>query len=359
MIRLGILFGSRSGEHEVSCLSATSVINAVDRSKFEVCPIGITKQGVWYLYDGPVELIADGRWQAWAEEACARDPEKYQIAVLGCGGRSLKDVIDFALPILHGPNGEDGTVQGLLELIDIPYGGCGVVGSAVAMDKLVARALFAQHGLPQCEYIGLETEDMERGAELDLPGHFEDREAAWFVKPANMGSSVGISKVRSAAEMEAALKEAFHYDRRVIIEEAIPNAREIEVAVMGNYAPECGAIGEIIPSADFYDYHAKYQDEGASRLCIPAEISPALAERVRSLAVKAYKALDCGGFARVDFLLEKGTENLYLNEINTLPGFTQFSMFPKLMEAAGVPYAAQIERIVELGYERYHAKNHR
>lgn len=360
MVRLGVIFGGRSGEHEVSLMSAVSVIKAVNKDKYQVVQIGITKDGRWLLYDGPAADIESGAWQRQAEEALAREPEKYAFTVLGAGGRSLKDIIDFALPILHGPYGEDGTIQGLFEMADIPYGGSGVLGSAMAMDKIAAKSAFAKAGLPQCEYLSLDAEDMEKDQRLALPGNWEGKDAkpAWFVKPANMGSSVGISKVKDAEGMAEALAEALKYDRRILIEEGI-DAREIETAILGNGEPEAAAVGEILPSEEYYSYHAKYLDGGKSRLCIPAEISPEMAAEIRDIAIRGYKALDCCGYARADFLVDKKTGKIYLNEINTIPGFTKYSMFPLLWEAAGLDYPSQIERIVELGYERYYAKNRR
>ncbi|MDO4552960.1 MAG: D-alanine--D-alanine ligase family protein [Bacillota bacterium] len=363
-MKLGIIFGGRSGEHEVSLMSAASVIGAVDKSKYQVVQIGITRGGEWLLYDGPPARIESGEWEREARAALAAEPEKYGFTVLGTGGRNLKELVDFAFPVLHGPYGEDGTIQGLFEMAGIPYAGSGVTGSAAAMDKILAKAIFAREGLPQCEYLSLQAEELEEDIaedrRLPLPGRWEEKGLSprWFVKPANMGSSVGISRATDRDSMAAALKEAARFDSRILIEEGI-DGRELEVAILGNHNPQAAEVGEIIPSAAFYDYHAKYLDGGRSRLCIPAEISRETAERLKDIALRAYKALDCCGYARVDFFLERGTDQLYLNEVNTIPGFTRFSMFPLLWGAAGVPYPELIERIVELGYERYHAKNHR
>jgi len=352
MIRLGIIFGGRSGEHEVSLMSATSVIKAIDTTKFELVFIGITKKGDWLLYDGPVDKIEDGSWQTAAEAALMADPEKYAITVVGSGGNSLKSRIDFALPILHGPYGEDGTIQGLFEMADIPYGGCGVLASAAAMDKILAKQVFAKGNLPICRYLTLLKEEISDGLDRITEKVEKFLPYPVFVKPANMGSSVGISKVRNAEELKAALEEAAKYDRRLIVEEGL-NCREIETAVLGNYNPAAAAVGEILPSEEFYTYKAKYFDGGKTKLCIPADIPEAVAEEVRSIALEAYKLLDCSGYARVDFFLEKGTNKVYLNELNTIPGFTKYSMFPLLWGAAGVPYSELIERIIELGFERY------
>lgn len=356
MIRLGIIFGGRSGEHEVSLMSATSVIKAIDKEKFQVVQIGITREGKWLLYDGPVENIEEGSWQNQAETALALNPDKYAITILGSGGKSLKYVIDFALPILHGPFGEDGTIQGLFEMIDIPYGGCGVLGSAVAMDKALAKEIFAKNKIPICRHLVIFQEEIQRDLNSIIDKIENNLPYPIFVKPANMGSSVGINKARNTKELKNALDEAGKYDRRFVLEEGL-NCRELETGVLGNYNPEAAVVGEILPSDEFYSYQAKYFDGGKSRLCIPAEIPDEISEEVRSIAVKAYELLDCAGFARVDFFLEKDTNKVYLNEINTIPGFTKFSMFSLLWEKEGVSYSKLIERIVELGYERYHQKH--
>ncbi|MGI6751849.1 MAG: D-alanine--D-alanine ligase family protein [Anaerovoracaceae bacterium] len=362
-MRLGIIFGGRSGEHEISLLSAASVVRTVKGIKgtpYEPVTIGITKEGKWLLYEGPEECIEDGSWQRIGEEALKRDPQRYSFSVLSSGGKSIKDIIDFALPILHGPYGEDGTIQGLFEMIGIPYGGSGVTGSALAMDKLIAKGLFDAWGIPQVEYREVMREEVYGGNGLN--GRIDEIEGdlgyPLFVKPANMGSSVGINKATNREELIGALKTAAEYDRRLVVERGI-DVRELEIGVLGNYEPKVSAIGEIIPSKEFYDYTAKYLDGGKSDLCIPADISREIEEKLKVLAIKAYKVLDCAGFARVDFFMDKKTGEVYVNEINSIPGFTRFSMFPRLWEAAGVSYPEQIERIIELGYERYNAKNHR
>ncbi|MDD2269307.1 MAG: D-alanine--D-alanine ligase [Eubacteriales bacterium] len=355
MIRLGIIFGGRSGEHEISLMSAASVINAIDREKFSPILIGITKEGSWLLYDGPVENIEDGSWQKIAEAALKESPGKYTLTVLGSGGISLKDLIDFALPVLHGPNGEDGTIQGLFEMADIPYGGCGVLGSAAAMDKSLAKDVFARANLPICRHMNIFREE----ALSNLGGTIKRVEKFLpypiFVKPANMGSSVGINKAKNTEELREAIKEAAGYDRRLVLEEGL-DCREIETGILGNHDPKAAAVGEILPSGEFYSYTAKYFDGGQSKMCIPADIPADIAEEVKSIAVEAYKLLDCSGFARVDFFLEKSTNKLFLNEINTIPGFTKYSMFPLLWAEAGVSYPELIERIIKLGFERYEAR---
>ncbi|MCI5898267.1 MAG: D-alanine--D-alanine ligase family protein [Anaerovoracaceae bacterium] len=357
-MRLGILFGGRSGEHEISLLSAASVIRALNRDKFEPVTIGITKEGEWLLYDGPVENIEDGSWEESARAALEKDPETYGLTILGTGGKSLKDRIDFALPVLHGPYGEDGTIQGLFEMIDIPYGGSGVTGSALAMDKALAKEVFARNDLPQLPWMAVLEEEFAEVPDVILDWAEERLKWPIFVKPANMGSSVGITKAYDRTALKESMRIAFEYDRKVVLEQGA-DVRELETGILGNYDPDASVAGEIIPAADFYDYKAKYQSGDASRLCIPAELTEEEREEIRELALAAYEALDCAGFARVDIFKEKETGKLYINEINTIPGFTRYSMFPLLWGAAGIPYPEQIERIVTLGYERYHAKNRR
>lgn len=357
-MRLGIIFGGRSGEHEVSLMSATSVIRAIDKEKFQIVLMGITREGNWLLYDGPVDKIEDGSWQEEAEEALAKDPEKYAITILGAGGKSLKDIMDFALPILHGPYGEDGTIQGLFEMAGIPYGGCGVLSSAVAMDKALAKEIFVKENLPVCRHMVILREEMSENLNGIIDRVEKFLPYPIFVKPANMGSSVGINKARNPEELRNALEEAAKYDRRLVLEEGL-DCREIETGVLGNYNPEAAVVGEILPSAEFYDYKAKYFDGGQSRLCIPAEVPTEIAEEIREIALEAYRLLDCAGYARVDFFLEKNTNKIYLNEINTIPGFTKYSMFPLLWAEAGVQYPALIEKIIMLGVERFQAKHSR
>ena len=323
-IRLGVIYGGKSGEHEVSIMSADSVIAAVDPEKYEVVRIFISKEGWWTIAGQPLN--------PW----------------------DLRSYIDFALPILHGPNGEDGTVQGLLKLANIPYGGCGVLGCSVTMDKIVAKRVFASEGLKQAPYIAFSDAD---DVEAVMDEACRTMTFPMFVKPSNMGSSVGITKAHDREELKVAIELAERYDSRLLIEQGI-DAREIESAVMGNNVLVCGKVGEIIPGAEFYDYDDKYFN-GTSQLLIPAPISPEQEAEVLDMAKRAYKACGCCSFARVDFLMDKATGEIYINEINAIPGFTKISMFPMLMQAAGMKYPEIIDRIVELGYERYHAENHR
>ena len=341
--KLGIIFGGKSGEHEVSLLSAASVISAVNKEKYELIYLGITREGEWKIFEGTAEEIGNG---SWTESAKPFNPG------------NLKDLIDFALPIMHGPYCEDGKIQGFLETLDIPYGGCGVLASAVAMDKLLAKDVFEKNGLPICRHAAVMKNEYEKNPQAILDEVEKKLGYPSFVKPANMGSSVGISKASDRSELEKALELALRYDKRVIVEEYI-NCRELETGILGNEEPKAAEVGEILPSAEFYDYTAKYLYGCASKLCIPADTSPEMRERTREYACKAYAAIDGEGFARVDFFIDRDTGRLYLNEINTIPGFTNFSMFPLLWEAAGMKYPDTIERIIELGYERYNAKNNR
>lgn len=350
MTRLGIIFGGQSGEHEVSLMSATSVINAVDKNKYEITMIGITKEGKWLLYDGPTDLIQKGEWKNYAELKLLSDPEKYELTVLG-STKSLKDRVDVIFPVLHGPMGEDGTIQGLFEMIGIPYVGCKVLGSSMAMDKIASKQIFQSEGLPICKYVHFNKEEIGDNVEGVCTVVEEAFPYPVFVKPANMGSSVGISKAKDREGLKEALKEAAKYDRRIVVEEGV-DCREIETGVIGNNVSFAAAVGEIIPSKEFYDYEAKYFDGGKSRMVVPAEIPREVADEIRLLALKAYKALDCQGCSRVDFFLERGTNKIYLNELNTLPGFTNFSMFPALWKEAGLPYSELIDRMIGYALEK-------
>ncbi len=341
MIKLGVIFGGKSGEHDVSLMSAASVLRALNKDKFIPVMIGITRDGRWLLHEGEIDEIENDEWEKNAKTVSVD---------------KLAELIDFALPIVHGTNAEDGTLQGFFEILNIPYGGCGVLASSACMDKIVAKNLFVQAGIPSCKYIGFETKLFKKEDTASIAEAVNGYPC--FVKPANLGSSVGISKANNEAELLEAIEEAAKFDRRIIVEEGM-NAREIEIAVIGNETPILGSIGEInTKQADFYDYSTKYTD-GYSEMIIPAAIPEKTAEQLRDYAVRAYKALDCAGFARIDFFLDRETGELYLNEINTLPGCTKYSMFPSLMADAGIPYPELIERIVDYGYERYNAKNNR
>jgi len=351
-IKIGVFFGGKSGEHEVSRVSATTVINSLNKNKYDVVTIGITKQGQWLLYEGPIEKLATGEWEEIAKQDLAKNPEHFAFSVMGGTGLQLKDLIDFALPIMHGPNGEDGTIQGLFELLNLPYAGPGVCGCAVTMDKIVAKEVFANAGLLQSPFVACSS--LEIGEELEKKIN-EKLEYPLFVKPANMGSSVGITKVTDKKDLHKALVEAAKYDYRLVVEHGI-DAREIEIAVMGNEELKLGAIGEIRPTAEFYDYDAKYNDD-SSELLLPAPLTEEQAEKVRKNAKIAYKAAACQGMSRVDFLIDKHTNEIYINEINAIPGFTSISMFPMLMKQTGMTMEEIVDYLITLGYERYNLKN--
>ena len=353
-IKIGVIFGGKSGEHEVSRVSASNVIAAIDKKKYTVKTIGITKKGEWLLYEGPAEYIANGKWEKKAKKDLKENPKHFAIDILGTGDRSLKKIIDFALPILHGPNGEDGTVQGLFELINIPYGGCGVIGCAATMDKVIAKEIFENVGLLQTPYVALLSNQIGKKKidEID-----QKLKYPLFVKPVNMGSSVGITKVKEKSELKKALLVAAKYDEKIVVEQGV-DCIEIETAVMGIDKLVTGVPGEIVPAAEFYDYDAKYNN-AESKTIVPARLTKEQAKEVTELSKKAYLACGCDGFARVDFMLDKKTQKFYINEINAIPGFTDISMFPMMMKAKGLTYEEIIEKIIGYGYERYNAKNNR
>jgi len=357
---VGVIFGGKSAEHEVSLNSAQNVMRALDKNKYEVVPIGISKEGQWLLRGDPLQALTGGQTSLpkllESGYQIVDDLSTGREVIPGSHAASLPDV-DVIFPVLHGPFGEDGTVQGLLELADIPYVGAGVLSSAVGMDKAAMKDLFHSHDLPTPRYLVFKRREWERTP--DRVAEVVAREIGYpcFVKPANMGSSVGVSKAHHAAELARAVNEAALYDRKILVEYAVPDAREIECSVLGNDDPIASVPGEIVPGHEFYDYEAKYLDE-SSQLLIPAPLDPALSQRVRDLSIKAFLALDCAGMARVDFLLARGTGELYLSEINTIPGFTRISMYPKLWEASSLPYSELIDRLIELALER-HADKHR
>lgn len=379
-LRVCVLFGGRSGEHEVSIVSATSVMQALDQSKYEVVPVGITKSGRWIAGEKSIQLLKSGIEDTPFYAMLPADPNEQRLlpataqALAANELEKIGEKFDVVFPVLHGTYGEDGTVQGLLELANLPYVGAGVLGSAVCMDKIVQKVLCLQAGVPVVKFLWLRYEDWQRNqaepqavaanqqqlcgltqtamlakieAELGFPV---------FVKPANMGSSLGISKAHDHAELIHGIEDAAQYDHRILLEAAAPNAREIEVSVLGNTQPKASVPGEIVPSNEFYDYDAKYVD-GASTLIIPAELSPALVEKIQTMAIRGFLACNCEGMARVDFLLSRETGELYLNELNTIPGFTQISMYPKLWEASGMPYSQLLDELIQLAIERHRRKN--
>ncbi|HWQ11777.1 MAG TPA: D-alanine--D-alanine ligase family protein [Roseiflexaceae bacterium] len=360
-IRVAVLFGGQSGEHEVSLVSAKAVMDGLDRAKYEVLPIGITKEGRWLTGPDPHAALVALADRARLPASMAVDEGIDKLAALTIAESAYghhepiailrhEQLVDVVFPVLHGPMGEDGTVQGLLELAGVPYVGCGVLASAVGMDKAMMKAAFAAAGLPLLPWLLVRRVDYERDPQQVAAQVEAQLRYPLFVKPANMGSSVGVSKAADRAGLEQGLAEAARYDRRIVVEQGIP-AREIEVSVLGNDAPEASVPGEVVPANEWYDYEAKYLSD-ASQILIPAPIGPELAARVRELAVRAFLAVDGAGLARVDFLLHRETGELYLNEVNTMPGFTPVSMYAKMWEASGLPYAALLDRLIALALER-------
>jgi D-alanine-D-alanine ligase len=357
-VRVGIVFGGRSGEHEVSLMSARSVLDAIDRDKYDVVPIGITKTGRW-LPPARAQLLLTGEAPSAAQDAdsvkgTALAPTQQAALVVGSLGGALQEPLDVVFPVLHGPNGEDGTMQGFLDLANIPYVGAGVLGSALGMDKAKMKEVWRYHGLPVAEWAVLRRYQWREDHDACL------REASrfgfpCFVKPANLGSSVGIGKAHNAAELPACIEEALRHDEKILVEEFV-DGREIEVAVLGNHRPEASLPGEIVPSNEFYDYNAKYLD-GKSEERIPAPLPAEITEKVRHMAVQAFTALECSGMGRVDFFVTRLGSEILLNEINTIPGFTPISMYPKLWAASGLPYARLIDRLIELAIERWEERN--
>jgi len=370
-MRVAVIFGGKSGEHEVSLASARSVMAAIDKSRYEIFPVGITKSGQWLTTGDPLALLSAG------EDVT---PEGEQDALVASGGQALipidcranrnlprrRDlvpgmrkarfpVVDVVFPVLHGTYGEDGTIQGLLELADLPYVGAGVLGSALGLDKVAMKSVFRANDLPMVDYmLVMRKVWAARPAQV-----LEEIEARFtypiFLKPANLGSSVGVSKAHQREELIRGLDLAARFDRKVLVEAAV-NAREIECSVLGNDDPIASVPGEVVPSNEFYDYKAKYIDN-ASELRIPADLPAETVKLVQELAVRAFVALDCAGMARVDFFLCRDTGKVYVNELNTIPGFTSISMYPKLWEASGIPYSELIDRLIELALERYNDKH--
>jgi D-alanine-D-alanine ligase len=383
-LRVGILFGGRSGEHEVSLLSAASLLEAIDKEKYDVVPIGITKEGHW-LTASDAENLLQGKLIIEPRQLRAGDPETTQPAAVLAHGEAVvvppepvhresglvpfqTDApltrrasdrainVDIIFPVLHGTFGEDGTIQGLLELADIAYVGAGVLGSAAGMDKDIMKSLFIAAGIPIVKHVTILRSAWERDSRK-VQKRVESRlRYPVFVKPANLGSSVGISKAHDRKELGPAIEEAAKFDRKIVIEQSVGGktnkAREIECSVLGNDEPVASLPGEIVPIKEFYDYHAKYLDEG-SELIIPAKLNKAETKKVQELAIRCFQAVDCSGLARVDFLMDPLTRKIYLNEINTMPGFTAISMYPKLWAASGLKYVDLIDRLIEFGLERH------
>lgn len=361
---LGILFGGRSCEHEVSVVSARSLLEAVDRERYDVTLVGIDKQGHWHAgsdiagltHEKQVNALpADPGAGATASLVSMEIHHQGNLMPIGSGTEKTPR-LDVIFPVLHGTFGEDGTIQGLLEMAGIPYVGCGVAASAIAMDKALAKQVFTAAGIPQAPSIVVLRHEWDRDPAGVLNGAMESLGLPIFVKPANLGSSVGVGKAHDPQELEDCISDALRYDNKVIIERSMENCQEVECAVLGNEFPEASVVGEIIPGAEFYDYQTKYIDD-RSRTLIPAELPPETAEQVRELSVRAFRAIDGSGLARVDFFVHRESREIFLNEINTLPGFTPISMYPKLWAASGVPYPELIDRLVELAMERHASGN--
>ncbi len=336
-IKVGVIFGGRSGEHDVSLMSATSVLKAMDKNKYEVIPIGITTEGRWITEGDPLLQLKEKDFSAGGS-----------IPV------NLLEKMDVAFPVLHGPYGEDGTIQGLFEMLNIPYVGAGVAGSAVGMDKRMMKQIFLQSGLPTADYVTFLRRQWEedKGEAIRLVA--ENIGFPCFVKPVNMGSSVGISKVKEREQLVEAVELACKYDGEIIVEEYI-NCREIECSVLGNDKPRASLPGEVVPHLEFYDYEAKYTD-GLTDLLLPAPLSPEETEKVQELAITAFLSVNACGMARVDLFLDKVSGQFYVNELNTLPGFTQFSMYPKMWEITGLGYSDLITELIDLALERFAEK---
>ncbi|MBI3153753.1 MAG: D-alanine--D-alanine ligase [Chloroflexi bacterium] len=361
-LRIAVLFGGRSGEHEVSLMSARSVLAALDPEKYEVTQVGITLDGEWLHGANTLDAFTSGKFNELNRVILPGDPSHsnvYELRNTQHAAHSAQDTltlhllpqIDVFFPVLHGPFGEDGTLQGLLEMADVAYVGAGVAGSSVGMDKGIFKDVMRANNIPIVESVLV----LRGNIENDMDGVIEKVEKMgaypFFAKPANLGSSVGISKCNSRSDLSEGLMEAARYDRRIVIEKGVGNVREVEVSVLGNEDPETSVCGEVLPSREFYSYESKYID-GTSGLIIPSQLPNEVTEKIREYAVRAYKAIDCAGMARADFFVESDTHKIYLNELNTLPGFTSISMYPKLWQASGLSYPKLVDRLIELALAR-------
>ena len=353
-LRVGVIFGGRSGEYEVSLMSARSVLGVLDPNRYDVIQIGISHEGAWLTGQKVLEAMEKGQLEQLQIAALLPDPVwpgLYSIRKTASGNLlELLNYLDVVFPVLHGTFGEDGTLQGLLDLADVAYVGAGVIGSSVGMDKGVFQSVMQANQIPVLETMVILRGDLAKYMDEIITRAEKMAPYPLFTKPANLGSSVGVCKCHNRADLLEGLMDAARYDRRILIQRGV-NAREIEVSVLGNDDPEASIPGEIIPSREYYSYEAKYVDN-AAELLIPAPIPEAVSELARQLAVRAFKAIDCQGMARVDFLLDRDRNELYLNELNTIPGFTSISMYPKLWEACGLPYPKLVDRLIELAMQR-------
>jgi D-alanine-D-alanine ligase len=350
-LRVGVLFGGRSGEHEVSLASATSVIRGLDPDQYEAVPIGITKDGHWLVGEGAVKMLPEVL-KGGRRVMLTADPTEAALVPLDRGAGAQR--LDVIFPVMHGTFGEDGAIQGMLELAGLPYVGAGVLGSAIGMDKDVSKRLCQEAGIPVVPWITVHRWQWEKEPEavrVEIEGKFE---YPVFVKPATLGSSVGMSKVHNAEELAPALNAACEYGMKILVEQAV-TAREIEVSVLGNHEPQASVPGEIVPHREFYDYTAKYLEDG-TQLIIPADLKPSQVTKIQSLAIKTFRTLELAGMARVDFFLERKGGKLYLNEANTIPGFTSISMYPKLWEASGISFRELIDKLIDLAFEMHNEK---
>ncbi|MBN8655264.1 MAG: D-alanine--D-alanine ligase [Anaerolineae bacterium] len=355
-LRVAVLFGGRSGEHDVSLMSARSVVSVLDPERYEIVQVGITLDGNWLTGENALAAFEKGDVSNLDRVIPPTDPASRQsLFVLRSTktGEKLETLasIDVFFPVLHGPFGEDGTIQGLFEMADVAYVGAGVAGSSVGMDKGIFKDVMRANGIPQVPSMLVLRGDVENNMDAVIKQAEDLGEYPLFTKPANLGSSVGISKCTSRSDLAEGLMDAARYDRRIIIESGIKEVREVEVSVLGNENPQASVCGEILPSREFYSYESKYID-GTSGLLIPSPLPEDIANKIREYAIRAYKAIDCAGMARADFFVEKETNKIYLNELNTIPGFTSISMYPKLWQASGLTYAQLVDRLIELALER-------
>jgi len=337
--KIAVLFGGQSTEHEVSRVSATSVLRNIDQTKYDIYPIGITKDGLWFEYTGKLDNIENGEWE---KDEYFKIPEGQKII--------FNKEVDVVFPVLHGLFGEDGTIQGMCKLSNIPCVGPGVMSSAVCMDKIYTKFLLEKFNVKQADYVVINAHQYVKNKDILIKEIEEKLGYDVFIKPSNGGSSVGISKAHNRSELILGVEDALKYDRKILVEQAI-NAREIEVAILGNDNPEASVPGEVVPAKEFYDYEAKYKSE-ASRILIPALLPDTKLQGIKKEAIRIYQILDCAGMARVDFLVDKETEDVYLNEVNTIPGFTKISMYPKMWQASGKTYVKLIDELIELAIER-------
>jgi len=358
-IKVGLIFGGRSGEHEVSFCSASSIIKAIDKDKYTVVPIGITKEGRWISPQDSELALQSGKIKGKNTVILLNDPSDRALVRIDNNQRldksSILERLDLIFPVLHGPYGEDGTIQGLLELADIPYVGAGVAASAISMDKDLMKAIFKQRDLPILKWMTIKRKEWQKDKEKILSLVQDDFEYPLFVKPTNLGSSVGITKVHKKKELEKAIDLASSYDRKILIEEGLEEAREIECSVLGNDEPRASVVGEVRPAGEFYDYDSKYIDK-ETQLIVPADLPDGVSQKVQEIALRAFKAVDAAGMARVDFFVSKKENKIYLSEINTIPGFTSVSMYPRLWEASGISYPDLIDQLIQLALERHQDK---